>query len=62
VNECWKILAGMVVTDGITGQRPDMFLRVQLRAAGRKVASLNVGMSAQIVPYHRTFVPFGAIP
>ena len=61
-HQCWEILAGMVMTDGITGQFPHMLLRVQLWAARREMEGLNMRMLAQIGPYHCTFMPFGTIP
>lgn len=62
LHEGWKRRARVIVADGITGQFPHMFLRVQLRAAWREMQRLDVGMLAQIVPYHSPLVPFGAIP
>ncbi len=61
-HQCREILAGMVMTDRITGKFPDMLLWVQLRATGREVQGLNMRMLAQIVPHDRAYVPFGAIP
>ena len=61
-HQCREILAGVIMADGIAGQLPNVFLRVQLRAARRKMEGLKMRMLAQIVPYHCAFVPFGAIP
>jgi len=51
----------MVVADVGTHQRPNVFLRVQVRAGRRKEDGFNAGMRRQHVGDWLTLVPVGAV-